>query len=202
MHIPRPARFGPGFSLIELLITLALVVVLCTLMYGFGSARHQRTQKQLCADNLQKVYLAMQIYANDYRGKLPLVTNAATAEQPLELLVPKYSADTSIFICPGGRDRQLAPGLPLTSGRISYAYYMGRQLDVPEAILLTDRQIDTEPKRASEKIFSSDGKPPGNNHHRFGGNFLHADGSVTASDPYLSISLPATPGVVLLNPKP
>jgi prepilin-type N-terminal cleavage/methylation domain-containing protein len=202
----KPWRRNPaakaGFSLVELLITLALMAVLTTMMYGFASARHQRNQRQLCADNLQKIYLAMQIYADDFKGALPQNTNAATSEEVLDVLVPKYSADTSIFICPGGRDAEIPSGEPLRQHKISYAYYMGRRLDTPQAVLMSDRQVDTEPKRAGEMVFSADGKPPGNNHHKYGGNFLLCDGSVQASGPQLTFSLASAPGIVLLNPKP
>jgi type II secretory pathway pseudopilin PulG len=191
-----------GFSLLELLITLALMIVLTTMMYGFASAKHQRTQKQLCADNLQKIYLAMQIYANDFGGRLPENTNAATSEDVLDELVPRYTADTSIFICPGGRDSQIPSGEPLVKYKISYAYYMGRRLDTPQNVLMSDRQVDTQPKVAGEFVFSPNGKSPGNNHHKYGGNFLLCDGSVQSSAAQTPFSLPATQGVVLLNPKP
>jgi prepilin-type N-terminal cleavage/methylation domain-containing protein len=201
MNLSR-RHIAPGFSLIELLITLALMVIMISMLEGFASARHQRTQKQLCADNLQKIYLALQIYANDYKGMLPAGTNAGTSEDALAVLVPRYSADTTIFICPGGRDSQLPSGEPLTRHKISYAYYMGSRLDESQNVLLSDRQINTEPKRAGEMVFSADGRSPGNNHHKYGGNFLLADGSVRASGPQLMFSLAARPGVVLLNPKP
>lgn len=199
-------RQRAGFSLIELLITLALIAILSSMMYGFASQRHQRNQKELCADNLQKIYLALQIYANDDRGNLPSVTNAQTAEQPLNLLVPRYSADTSIFVCPGGRDPDIPSGEPLTAHKISYAFYMGRQLkpstDPTPVVLLTDRQVNTDPKRAGEFVFSPDGKAPGNNHYKYGGNFLLIDGSVSPSGPQLNFTLGIPSGVVLLNPKP
>jgi len=199
-------RLPTGFSLIELLVTVALIAILSAMMYGFASGRHQRNQKELCADNLQKIYLALQIYANDHGDVLPAVTNAQTSEEPLNLLVPRYSADTSIFICPGGRDADLPSGEPLTKGKISYAYYMGRHLQpVPGSapvVLLSDRQVNTDPKRAGEFAFSPDGRPPGNNHHKFGGNFLLLDGSVLPSEPLLNFSIGIPPGIVLLNPKP
>ena len=69
-----------------MLITLALMLVLSSMMYSFSSGRHQRNQKELCSDNLQKIYLAMQIYANDCKGALPQSTNAPTSEPVLNEL--------------------------------------------------------------------------------------------------------------------
>ena len=175
------------------------------MMYSFGSARRQKTQKALCQDNLQKIYIALQIYAKDENGRLPTVTNAETSEAPLDLLVPRYSADTSIFICPGGRDSARPAGASLQQGKISYAYYMGRRLDDPAAAgwpLLTDRQVNPSAKLKGDQVFSLDGAPPGNNHHKYGGNFLMGDGSVVGSDPAAPFDLLLSTNVVLLNPKP
>jgi prepilin-type N-terminal cleavage/methylation domain-containing protein/prepilin-type processing-associated H-X9-DG protein len=206
MKSSAPRRGHAGFSLIELMITLVLVLIMAYLMYGFASGKHQRTQQQLCADNLQKIYLALQIYANDFHGGLPAKNQATTSEPVLDLLVPKYSVDTAIFICPGGRDAQIPAGEPLANHKISYAYYMNHHLSAAENItpfaLVSDRQVDNEPKHAGEIVFSPDGKSPGNNHHRFGGNFLFSDGHVQKSGPQLTFSLAYPPDILLLNPKP
>jgi prepilin-type N-terminal cleavage/methylation domain-containing protein/prepilin-type processing-associated H-X9-DG protein len=191
-----------GLSLIELLVVVALIVIIWIMMFSFGSASHQRTQMQLCADNLQKIFLAMQIYANDFAGKFPQDPNAQTSEAVLGALVPRYTADTSIFICPGGRDSKIPSGAPLRKYKISYAYYMGRDTNASREVLMSDRQINTLPKNIGDQVFSLTGKPPGNNHSKYGGNFLFSDGSVQSTPPRAAFSLAFSNGIVLLNPKP
>ena len=198
----QPPRVQAGFSLIELLIVLALMLILTTMMWGFGSESRQHAAQRACRQNLQKIYVSLQIYANDFSGRLPATNNAATSEAPLSLLVPHYTVDTSIFICPGGKDSALPAGVPFAKRKISYAYYQGEHLGDAQAPLMSDWQINPEPKQVGDFVFSVNGKPPGNNHHKYGGNFLFTDGHVELSPPQLSFSLVTTQGVVLLNPKP
>ena len=191
-----------GFSLIEMMITLTIVLVLYVMYFGFGSRQNQMQQKKKCAANLQKIFVAMQIYANDNGGKFPVVPGAHTAEAALAGLVPRYSADTGIFVCPGSKDSPLSPGEPLTKGRISYAYYMGRRACETTTALLSDQQVDSLAKNVGQNVFSTTGEAPGNNHHKYGGNLLFCEGSVQWSPPALAVALPLTTNVVLLNPKP
>jgi len=198
--VPSPVL--AGFSLIELLVVLVLMIILTTMMWGFGSESRQHAAQRACRQNLEKIYVALQIYANDFSGRLPANTNARTSEGPLSLLVPHYSVDTSIFICPGGKDSPLPPGASFANRKISYAYYMGQHLGNAQQPLMSDRQVNTEPKQAGDQVFSTNGKPPGNNHHKYGGNFLFGDGHAELTPPRLAFSLVTTQDVVLLNPKP
>jgi prepilin-type processing-associated H-X9-DG protein len=203
----REARCVPspvlaGFSLIELLVVLALMIILTTMMWGFGSESRQHAAQRACRQNLEKVFVALQIYANDFTGRLPADINALTSEEPLSLLVPRYTVDTSIFICPGGKDSPLPSGISFTNRKISYAYYMGQRLGDAQQPLMSDQQINTTSKRAGEPVFSTNGKPPGNNHSKYGGNFLFGDGHAEFTPSQLAFSLVTTQGVVLLNPKP
>jgi prepilin-type processing-associated H-X9-DG protein len=197
-----PPRTLTGFSLIELLVVLALMIILITMMWGFGSESRQHAAQRACRQNLEKIFVALNIYGNDFPGRLPAITNAETSEAPLSLLVPRYTVDTSIFICPGGKDSALPSGVPFASRKISYAYYMGQRLGDARQPLMSDWQINTQSKRAGDFAFSANGKPPGNNHHKYGGNFLFADGHAELSPPQIPFSLVTTQGVVLLNPKP
>jgi prepilin-type N-terminal cleavage/methylation domain-containing protein len=195
------ACHGAAFSLIEMLVVLAIILVLSTMMYGFGSRSNQLTQKKKCRANLQKMFIGLQIYANENSGRFPVATNARTAEDVLDVLVPKYCADTAVFVCPGSKDRALPPGASLRKGRISYAYYMGRRATEVNDVLVTDRQVDTLAKPAGGRVFSENGKAPGNNHHKFGGNFLYCDGGMKPTESVSTTPLPLTTNVVLLNPK-
>jgi len=185
-----------------MLISLAIMLVLFTMMFGFGSRKNQLTKKQRCLANLQKLYLSHQIYANEHGGWFPRNPNAVTAEAALAVLVPQYTADPTLFICPGSKDKGIAADAILSKVRISYAYYMGRKATDGRRVLMSDRQVDTKPKAASAQVFSMDGKKPANNHHQYGGVFLFCDGSTELSAAGASFALPIETNIVLLNPKP
>ena len=79
---------------------------------------------------------------------------------------------------------------------------MGRDTNETPAPIMSDRQINTLSKNTGEQVFSLNGKPPGNNHSKYGGNFLFTDGSVQSSGPLAAFSLAFSNDIVLLNPKP
>jgi prepilin-type N-terminal cleavage/methylation domain-containing protein/prepilin-type processing-associated H-X9-DG protein len=189
-----------GFSLIELLITVAIILVLTTLYFSPNNANRQQSLKRACQKNLEKIYVSMEIYANEHGGEFPAVSGARTSEEALDVLVPKYTSDTSQFICPGSNDGPLLEGESFRSRKISYAYYMGRSLTNSQQVLMSDRQVNTQAKSAGQAVFSTTGKPPGSNHRKFGGNFLFCDGHIEMSPALAPFPLALTNGEVLLNP--
>jgi len=192
-----------GFSLIELLCTIAIILILYTLYLSGGSGNYQAKQKAHCQRNLENIYVALKTFTLDNNGAFPVATNASSSEAPLSLLVPRYTSVTGIFICPGSGDKKLPEAKPFAQRKISYAYWMGRTLkDGSDQLLLADALVDMRPKKAGERIYSADGKKPGNNHNRFGGNLMFCDGQVQSSaiDSPVPIAIPA--GVTLLNPRP
>ena len=190
-----------AFSLIELVIVVALILILTTLYWRSGSGDRQKALLASCQNNLQKIHVAMEIFANDHAGKLPATSGAQTAEETLDALVPRYTVDTSNFICPGSKDSPLPSGESFRQRRISYAYYMGRRLADAQEPLLSDRQVDATSKVTGQQVFSTTGKPPGNNHDKIGGNVLFCDGHVQRTPAAAAFSLVLTQGVMLLNPK-
>lgn len=197
-----PPSFASAFSLLELLIVVALILLLTTLMWGSRSPNRQRQQREACQHNLEKLSVALSIYANDHTGAFPLNPAAQYSEEALADLVPRYTVDTARFICPGSKDPPLPAGEPFRQRRISYAYFMGLNSTNLQSALMSDWQVNDQPKLPNAFAFSSSGQPPGNNHGKDGGNFLFVDGRVEFSPPATPLSLGPTQGVVLLNPRP
>jgi prepilin-type N-terminal cleavage/methylation domain-containing protein/prepilin-type processing-associated H-X9-DG protein len=197
----QPRAFS-AFSLIELLVVMLIIVLLTGLYWGGKAGDAERSKLAACQQNLQKLFISMQIYANENHDSFPQQPGARSSEEALDKLVPKYTADTSLFICPASGDQPLPGGESILKHRISYAYYMGRTPGDAQAVVITDEQANTQSKNPGQQIFSNSGKPPGNNHKKYGGNFLFSDGHVDSSVPNAAFSLVLTQGVQLLNPLP
>ncbi|HOX58222.1 MAG TPA: type II secretion system protein [Candidatus Paceibacterota bacterium] len=192
-----------GFSLIEAVAVAAILILLFTLYWGPSTTRNrQRKAQRDCQNQLQRLFIALNIYATEHDSRFPAVAGARTSAEALEALVPRYTSDTAAFFCPGAKQPASLAGDSLRQQRISYAYYMGRSLREPRQPLMSDQQVNNLARNAGEHAFSSNGKPPGNNHGKRGGNFLYCDGSVAATPPCVPFSLLLTQGVVLLNPNP
>jgi type II secretory pathway pseudopilin PulG len=189
-----------AFSLIELLIVLALIIILTVLSAGRLTTSARKRELAACGSNLQKIYIALNFFRLDH-GSYPFLADAQTSAQPLSLLIPKGTTDTEIFICPGSGDKLLPESEPFGKRRISYDYYMGRATNGdPQDILLSDWQVDTLPKQKGTLIFSADGKKPGNNHDAVGGNLLTCGGAVVFSGPKATQDVVYPSTVRLLGP--
>src|SRR5688572_28248754 len=126
-HLRHPnPTFNSAFSAIELLVTVGLILLLATMYWSPGSTEGKRQRRIACQKNLQKSYIGLQIYANEHAGRFPSLLSARTSDEPLDLLIPKYTSDTSIFTCPASKDSSLPQAEPILNRKISYAYYMGR----------------------------------------------------------------------------
>jgi prepilin-type processing-associated H-X9-DG protein/prepilin-type N-terminal cleavage/methylation domain-containing protein len=190
-----------AFSLLELLLTVAIILILTTLYWSPSRGSRQRALQASCGRNLEKLYIALQLYSSDNKGRFPSVLGAKTSAEALDSIVPRYASDTTLFICPGSSDSAPPSGESIRKCRISYAYYMGL-CQTNQQVLMSDRQVNTSAKAASQLTFSEDGKPPGNNHRQYGGNFLYCDGHVELAPSKTRVALPVGPGETLLNPEP
>ncbi len=147
-RLPPGNRPSAGFSLLELLIVAALIIVLSVMMASHLGVGGRNRALAGCSSNLQKIYLALSIYQNDNKGDFPIVINADSPAQPLSLLVPKSTTATEIFICPGSKDAALPEAESFAARKISYAYYMGLTTNKDTAAIGTFRRAG---QRRAEK---------------------------------------------------
>jgi prepilin-type N-terminal cleavage/methylation domain-containing protein/prepilin-type processing-associated H-X9-DG protein len=193
-----------GFSLLELLIVMALVTCGYAFMFGPHTAWSQGRARFRCAQQLQQMHAALTLFAAEHEGAFPSPDGALTSEPALSQLVPLYTTDTAVFICPGSGHSALPGAQPFADRRCSYAYVAGlKSTAAPDQPLVSDARAGTGATAAGEPLFSTSGKAPGANHRAFGGSVLYVDGHVETQDgPLAARDFPIPAGARLLNPKP
>jgi len=72
----RPFQSAAGFSLIELLITLAIIAILFSIMMPTFSIVRQSAEKLMCMNNLRAIHYGINGYSNINRRRFPLSQHA------------------------------------------------------------------------------------------------------------------------------
>lgn len=67
----RGASLRRGFTLIDVLVSLAVIAVLIGLMLPALTAIRETGRKVVCSSNIRQIGLSTAMYADDYRGQLP-----------------------------------------------------------------------------------------------------------------------------------
>jgi type II secretory pathway pseudopilin PulG len=151
IDLPKLSKFA--FTLLELLITMALMIILFVALWSPSSKAYQQQKLVQCHQNLQNLSIALKLYAMENGDVYPRVDKATSSEIPLDLLVPKYTSQTDLFICPGSDDELPRPHHPLSHSKISYSYYrdLTRTQD-STAPLMSDEQVNPLPKLNSGNV--------------------------------------------------
>ncbi len=91
-------RAKRGFSLIELLVVVAIIGILIALLLPAVQAARSAARRTNCASNLRQIGLAIRGYADSHRGRFP--DNAHTGESWIYTIAPYMENVDEIRICP------------------------------------------------------------------------------------------------------
>jgi len=125
---------GPGFTLVELLVVIAVIGILAGLLLPALAKAKEKGHQAGCISNLKQIGLAIQLYADDNEDSLPGPVFAGArasydknSSQELIWFIADYlgaprpgnsTVVADVFVCPGYLRK--APGLGSMVGRKCY----------------------------------------------------------------------------------
>ena len=127
---PADAGRRPGFTLVEVLVVIAVIALLISmLMPAYGRAR-ERTNLILCRGRLRNVGVGMLLYANDNRSALPVSRKLDNPHTELisAMGTSQYVQNPANYYCPSQQAEDLCcTAGNLQAGNIAYFYYSAHQ---------------------------------------------------------------------------
>ncbi|MDA1138749.1 MAG: DUF1559 domain-containing protein [Planctomycetota bacterium] len=95
----RKNRQGSAFTLIELMMAIAIIAILASLLLPSLKSAREKARQVKCKQNLRQIGIAMQLYANKNTGQYP---NAGLPpfEDDLSALYPEFVDELRVFECP------------------------------------------------------------------------------------------------------
>src|SRR5688572_2069456 len=79
-HADSPRRLRLGFTLIEILVVIAIVALLAAILFpGFAKAR-ENARRASCQSNLKQIGIGLMQYTQDFDGRYPLLFEGVDVE--------------------------------------------------------------------------------------------------------------------------
>lgn len=105
-----------AFTLIELLVVIAILAILAAVLFPVFAKAREKARQTACNSNLRQIAMAIQQYASDYDGRVPVCgdnTTPSTADDTKFwwVTVYSYTRNDQIFVCPSWRPTSSPTGL-------------------------------------------------------------------------------------------
>jgi len=107
---PRPsAHRSAAFTLVELLVVIAVIGILASLLLPALSKAHGSGRRTACLNNLRQIGVGMLLYAEDNEGLIPRANAPHWYEALATQLLGRSSTNftqTQIYVCPSYPNKQ------------------------------------------------------------------------------------------------
>lgn len=103
----RRKSLKSGFTLVEVIVTVAIIATLLALSFPIIQIGIQRAQNSTCMSNQEQIYNALQQLAADNNGQLPVMlpmrASVTDSGPTLDTALASYITDPSVFHCPADK---------------------------------------------------------------------------------------------------
>ncbi len=113
---PNSRPHPPGFTLVELLVVVAIIALLLALLFPAVGAIRASSQRISCANNLHEIGLCTQVYVTSYDAYPPAYMNNPppnVSTGPIgfwtDYLKPYLSKNMSVYWCPADSNHAPSP---------------------------------------------------------------------------------------------
>ena len=89
-----------AFTLVELLVVLAIIAILAALLLPVLGRAKEESRATVCLGNLHQVGIALQIYVQENNNKLPVMYDAPTTNQTMNQVLLAQLGNTNVLHCP------------------------------------------------------------------------------------------------------
>jgi len=87
-RMPSSNSARQAFTLIELLVVIAIIAILAAMLLPVLSSAKDKAKRMQCLNNLHEIEVALNVYAGDFRDKLPVYLNGEGAGWPWDMPDP------------------------------------------------------------------------------------------------------------------
>jgi prepilin-type N-terminal cleavage/methylation domain-containing protein/prepilin-type processing-associated H-X9-DG protein len=78
MNFPSPDKTAAAFTLVELLVVMAIIAVLAALLLPALAGSKEAARATACLSNLHQVGIALQVYVQENNNKMPVMRDVST----------------------------------------------------------------------------------------------------------------------------
>ena len=179
-----------GFTLIALLVIVAVVALLAAMLLPWLAGAHDRSRGIQCVNNLKQCGLAFRIWEGDNNDRYPMdvpVANGGTKEcttgaetYRLFQVMSNELSTPKILVCPNDDRAAAADFVHLNNSHVSYFVGLDAKETDPQMLLAGDRNITGggAPEKGVLKLVPGEPVAWTSAIHNHAGNVGLADGSV------------------------